>query len=384
MADFVFNSLSGDEEKAFKNLGLDRKNWLLSGEDTLFTPEYTIDEMAKVMYDEGIELVIKRIGNENYNYKSIVLGSINKESLTTFKAGQKIAVTFKINDKYITRSFSLYSSNADAVDGEYKILVYNNPDDLLLQEVYEHIKTGEKVLCSKPFGNFYYNSIRDAKDIIAIISDGGIAPIYSMIQAIIAKEENFNLTVYYSVKKYEDLLFYDELKEYDEKSNKIKIYYVLSEEEREDCLKGFVTSDMLREEMKEYTSFFISGGEGLLKYLNKELEVFKLPKKYVRYDDYLPKCNIKKVVEYKLTIYIDNEKFETKCYNNRTIMDSITDAGIFIPSKCHNGSCGFCNSELVMGKVKVVNDKRDGAMKEHNYIHPCCTYPLSDVEIIVR
>jgi ferredoxin-NADP reductase len=382
MADFVFNSLSNDEETNFKNLGSKRNDWLLSGTDEVSTPEYTIDEMAKDIYDEGIELTIKRIGNENSNYKSVVIGSNNP--LATFKAGQRISVTFKINDKLITRPFSLYSSNAEALDGEYKILIFNNPDDPLLQEVYENVKNGEKVTCSKPFGNFYFSSIRDANDVIAIISDNGIAPIYSMIQAIIAKEENFNLTVYYSVKKFEDLLFYDELKEYDEKSDKIKIYYVLSEEERDDCLNGYVTADMLREEMKEYTSFFISGGEGLLKYLNKELESFKLPKKYIRYDEYLPKCNIRKIVEYKLTIYIDNEKFVTKCYNNRTIIDSITEAGIFIPSKCHNGSCGFCNSELVMGKVKIVNDKRDGAMKEHNYIHPCCTYPLSDVEIIVR
>ena len=48
------------------------------------------------------------------------------------------------------------------------------------------------------------------------------------------------------------------------------------------------------------------------------------------------------------------------------------------------GSCGFCKSELLSGEVKIVNDKRDSIDKKYNYIHPCCTYPLSDIKIIVR
>ena len=163
MADFVFNSLSDDEEMEFKNLGVNRKNWLLSGTDEEFIPENTIDEMAEYLYDDGVELTIKRINNENYNYKSLVLGSNNKEALATFKAGQRIAVTFRVGDKQITRPFSIYSSNADALDGEYRVLVFNNPDDPLLQEIYKSVKVGDKVVCSKPFGNFYYSSIRDCK-----------------------------------------------------------------------------------------------------------------------------------------------------------------------------------------------------------------------------
>jgi ferredoxin-NADP reductase len=370
-------------EDKFSKLGEDRNNWLLSGEDMLVSPDYTVDAMSS-KFNNRLELAVKRINKENESFKSVVLSSVDHDSLPSFRAGQRIAVTFLINGKYITRPFSICSSNAEALDGEYKILIYSNPDDILLKEIYDGIKVGDRVMSSAPFGNFYYNELRDSKNVIAIVSDLGIAPIYSMIQAIISKEEDFNLTLFYSVKKYSDLLFVDELREYDDKSNKVKVFFVLSEEEREGCLNGFVDKTKLREVMKEYNSFFIAGGEGLLKYLNKELEEFKLPKKYVRYDDYLPKCNIRKIVEFKLVIYINGERYETSCFNNRTIMDSITESGIFIPSKCHNGSCGYCNSELVLGKVKVVNDKRSTTLKEHNIIHPCCTYPLSDIEIIVR
>ena len=122
----------------------------------------------------------------------------------------------------------------------------------------------------------------------------------------------------------------------------------------------------------------------MLKYLNKELESLKLPKKLIRYEDYLPVCNIKKVNTYKLTLLINNEKYEVPCYNNKTIIQSIYESGIYIPSKCNVGSCGFCKSELLSGEVKIVNDKRDILDIKYNYIHPCSTYPLSDIKIIVR
>mgnify|MGYP003308156798 FL=1 len=38
-------------------------------------------------------------------------------------------------------------------------------------------------------------------------------------------------------------------------------------------------------------------------------------------------------------------------------MQALMDGGVYIPSKCHNGSCGYCRSELVLGEVKIINDK---------------------------
>lgn len=65
-------------------------------------------------------------------------------------------------------------------------------------------------------------------------------------------------------------------------------------------------------------------------------------------------------------------------------MQALEDSSIYIPSKCQVGICGLCRSELVFGEVRIVNDKRSKADKRYNYIHPCSTYPLSDIELIVR
>ena len=58
-------------------------------------------------------------------------------------------------------------------------------------------------------------------------------------------------------------------------------------------------------------------------------------------------------------------------------------AGIKAPSRCRSGQCGWCHSRLVSGEV-FIPDEADGrreADKKFGWIHPCCTYPLSDIEL---
>lgn len=54
-----------------------------------------------------------------------------------------------------------------------------------------------------------------------------------------------------------------------------------------------------------------------------------------------------------------------------------------LPSRCRSGQCGWCHSRLVSGEV-FIPDEADGrreADKKFGWIHPCCTYPLSDIEL---
>jgi len=383
MTKIKIGSLADLDEKKFKKIKSNRADWLSKGKDIHVLLDEKERDYCDIEMKESLNLVLKKIIEENNNHKTLIFRSLYGESLPSFRAGQKISITKQIDDIYYTRPYSLSSTSILAKDGEYHITIRDD-GDILNSYLFNKIKIDDKVIASKPFGDFYYEAIRDEKDVIAIASDEGIIPFYAMIQDIITGVEDFNLTLFYSAKHFQDLLFYEELKDYSEKSKKIKTIFCLSAEEHEGCLSGFTSIDKIKAEMKEINSFLISGGEGLLKYLDKELEDLRLPKKLIHYDPYLPKCNIKKVIEYKLYIYVNDEIYEAKCYNNKTIMAAIEEAGIYIPSRCRNGSCGFCNSELVLGKVKIVNDKRPEAMKKYNYIHPCTTYPLSDIEIIIR
>ena len=56
---------------------------------------------------------------------------------------------------------------------------------------------------------------------------------------------------------------------------------------------------------------------------------------------------------------------------------------ILIEADCRSGRCGWCRSRLVSGDV-FVPESRDGRLTgdaEYGWIHPCVTYPLSDLTL---
>ena len=381
MIKFNLNTLLSDN--TLKSVSKKREDYLNSGEDTLINTNSYIERVRDKLYKDEIVVEIKHI--EDYaNCKLITLSSLNDEELPIFKSGNKVGLTMEIDNKYYSKAYTIVSSPNRCFNGIYKIVVTDS-DNVIDKYLYNNVSIGKKLIISKPFGEFYYNKLRDKDNVIAIVSGNGILPIVSMIYSLIDNIDDYKLTVFYTEKNFKDILFYDELVKIDKKFNNIDIKFLLANEDREGFIKGFVTKKMIKDIIKKKNySFFLSGTEGMLKYLNKELESLKLPKKLIRYEDYLPVCNIKKVNTYKLTILINNEKYEVPCYNNKTIIQSIYESGIYIPSKCNVGSCGFCKSELLSGEVKIVNDKRDVNDIKYNYIHPCSTYPLSDIKIIVR
>ena len=70
---------------------------------------------------------------------------------------------------------------------------------------------------------------------------------------------------------------------------------------------------------------------------------------------------------------------------NEPILVAIERAGVAAPSRCRSGECGWCRSKLVSGNffTPAENEGRRHSDIVHNYIHPCCTFPLSDMVIEV-
>ena len=68
-----------------------------------------------------------------------------------------------------------------------------------------------------------------------------------------------------------------------------------------------------------------------------------------------------------------------------TILVALERANLAPPSQCRSGECGFCRSLLVSGDVYVYpeNDGRRAADRQFGYIHPCSSYPATDVAVVV-
>ena len=322
------------------------------------------------------------------------------KELAYFRASQYVSVTLNINGQPTTKPYTLRSNPKDALgpDSNSYILTIKRTNPAFVSAwILENWKQGDEVEISGPLGDFYYQELRDAKDVIAIAGGSGITPFYSMAAAIVDGIEDFNLTILYGSRTADGILLKDEIESLAEKSGgKVKVVHVLSEEEKDGFEHGFITADIIKKyapEGKPY-SVFMCGPKAMYIFGEGECKKLGLAKKYYRMEmsgDYqnvtknadYPQDQVDK--EYKMTVIIRGEKQKTVCAAGESLIWALEKAGIKAPSHCRSGECGWCHSRLVSGEVYVPADAdgRRMADKKFGWIHPCASFPLSDIEIEV-
>ena len=257
-------------------------------------------------------------------------------------------------------------------------------------------KQGDRVDISGPLGDFYYQSLRDAKHVVALAGGSGITPFYSMAAAIVSGLEDFELTILYGSRTADGILLKDEIEALAAQSGgRVKVVHVLSDEEREGYEHGFINAELIKKYAGDGDySVLMCGPKAMYTFCEGECKKLGLPKRRYRAEmsgDYMgvvnnadyPKEQIGR--EYKLTVLIHGEKTTVGCKADESLLWAMERAAIKAPSHCRSGECGWCHSRLISGRVYVPSDA-DGrriADKKFGWIHPCVSYPLSDIELEV-
>ena len=344
------------------------------------TDTYIDQEVSKI--SSIYHTIITDIKEEAPNVKTFTL-TANKESLTPhlapFKAGQYITIHLTIDDSPVTRAYSLSSSPSLANKDIYKITIKRVENGLVSNYMLDHMKVGDKLDISKPAGEFGYNPISDEENVIGIAGGSGITPFMSLAQAIINGMVQCNLTVFYSVRTYEDIIFKDEIEEINKKSKNVKFIVTLTREEKEGYLNGHLSKEMLEPFMKEFNTVLMCGPKELYRSMNEILNEFNIPRKSVHYENFFVEYEPTEKTTYNLKVVMKEKVEEITCKNDETLLVAMERAGIKAPSLCRVGQCGYCRSILLEGKVKMIGASLKKAEQENDYIHPCVAFPDSDI-----
>ena len=319
------------------------------------------------------------------------------KSLAYFGAGKYLTVFEKIDKMPITRAYSISSSPKRALEGEYELTIKRVDGGLMSGYILDNWVEGTNVEVSAPAGNFEFQPLRDAQNVIALAGGSGITPFISMANAIIDGDEDFKLTIIYGSRNKDNILFKDELAELEKKSEKIKVVHVLSEAQRatKGFEKGFITAELIKKyaPADEAYSLFICGPQAMYNFLEGEIGKLGLERKYVRhemfgevhdptqFDDY--PADVPETV--KITVTIQDETTTVSGPSSSTVMQILESNGIAVPARCRSGECGFCHSHLLSGDVYVPENMEFRRLADFRFdcIHPCCSFPLGDLVINV-
>lgn len=361
----------------------------------------SINDLARALHPERQYLIIKEIKDETKSAKTFKLlpdPESNTKRLAYFRAGQYLSLKVTVNGVEVTRPYSIASSPNDSQKGFYEITIRKEEHGFLTNYIWDNWKVGTKVVSSGPEGFFYSEPLRDTKHIVGIAGGSGIIPFRSMVKSFIEKKIDAKLTILYGSSEEDDIIYYNEFKQLEkEHPDKLEIVHILSCDEvsLEGCETGFITAEIIEKycDVKNST-FFICGPQVMYNFVEKELTSFKLPGKRIRREAF---GEIKDIVNYpgfpkevaektfKIIAHVGDIKEEIPAKATESVLVAMERANFAPPSKCRSGECGFCRSLLISGKVYVspVSDWRRKADKKFNYFHPCYSYPISDLEIIV-
>ena len=178
-------------------------------------------------------------------------------------------------------------------------------------------------------------------------------------------------------------------------NEKIKLVNVLSDEKKRGCESGFIDAKLITKyapKDKAY-SIFLCGPQAMYDFADKEIAKLNIKRKYVRHELFGEYFHPEKNADYsgdikatyKLTVRIAGKERTIDCAADTSLLRAMEAAGINAPSDCRSGRCGWCHSQLISGEVYIPEsvDGRRAADKEFGYIHPCCSFPLSDIVLDV-
>lgn len=380
----------------FANLEKDREKVIAASPAEEIKANYPINNFAKAMHPDYQPLVIDEIiDHAAAGAKTFVFKRADGQPASYFRAGQYISLKLPIGDSFITRPYSISSSPKWALEGKVAVTIKTNPGGFAADWMLQNFKVGDEVKGTEGLGSFYYERHRDAAHVVALAGGSGITPFLSMAYAIRDGIEDFNLTILFGSRNEEVILFKDEFDAIMAETDKVKVIHILSDEEKDGYEKGFITADLIKKYAGDDPySIFICGPEAMYRFVSKEVEKLGLERKSVRQEflgatktvweqpGYPQDCKDK---VFKLTVKQGPNETVCDCSANEPILVAIERAGIKAPSRCRSGECGWCRSRILSGDVYIPaeTDGRRWADKQCGEIHPCASFALSDITIVV-
>ena len=368
----------------FKKLVPNRREALASGANTPLPREYRTNELAKRLHPGMMDVELTAVRQVAAGMVELTFKRLDADAFPFFRAGQYVSLQGRVGESVVSRPYSIVSSPRQALANE---LVLGIADAGFFSGwLNREAKPGDRFRMSEPTGEFHYETLRDKKQIVCIAGGAGITPFISMARSMADKDEPYEMILFYGARDEAHLAYQAELDELCQKTG-LRVVYVLSDEEKSGFAHGFITADLMEQfvDIKECT-FFLCGPKAMYDFIDSQLASYQLPVKAVHRDAACcPNLKIDAPRTFRLTVHIRDEVFTMDAAEHETLLTAMERAGVPAPNKCRAGGCGYCHSKWIAGEFRIAEgrDGRREADRKFGFVHPCVTYPLSDMEIDV-
>ena len=361
----------------FKKMVPKRREKLAEGSSAPLPKTYRVNETAKILHPGYQSAKLTRIEQNTADTKTY---TFETERPFYFRAGQYVTLGCTVGESEVSRPYAISSAPKAALGRRVSLTV--KKCGFFSGYLFDEAKVGDVFTLGDPSGDFCHEPVKDAEQLVGLAGGSGVTPFYSMAQAIADGTMDCALTLFYGAKTEAELIFKKELDAL--VSEKFKVVYVLSDEEKAGYEHGFIGADLIKKYVSGDFTAMLCGPAAMYAFADRELASLGLPLRRIRKEANCVGVRDVPPQTYTLTVHIGFDTYTVPADARETVLTALERAGLKVPAKCRAGGCGFCHSKLVSGSFSVAGaDKRRIADKKFGYIHPCCSYPDSDMELIV-
>ena len=175
-----------------------------------------------------MELKVLRVSKSTDD--SVSLWFKKDSNLANYKSGQHGVFTFSVGESKLIRTYSFHTS--PHVDDEVAITV-RAVEGGLVSNFLKNTSHEIKIELDKIEGKFTLEPSQDVKRHLIMFAGGsGITPIFSMIRTLLYDEPRSTVSLIYSNKTYNKIIFNRELQTLEvEFSTRFRVYHVITQDE---------------------------------------------------------------------------------------------------------------------------------------------------------
>ena len=357
-------------------------------------PVDNIRAVADALHPDHMEFRVVSVRDASPTSKIFRMVSTDGH-IPVFQAGQYVNFRLKLGQSELTRPYTISSAPCEArgVKGFIEVTIRRNRPYLVPDWFFENVREGTVLQGNMPFGTFYYEPLRDSKNLVALAGGSGITPFLSMAREIAyGKMKGVRLTVLYGSVHHSDVVLGEELARVERDCPDVRVIHVLSGDEDWEGEKGFITKEIIAKYMGEDPTLLFCGPIAMFKLVDRAAKDLGLTCRRFRHDVMsqpadpaqipgFPAENKDKV--FRLTVLRGLQTDVIEARGDEPVAVALERAAIPVDTHCRGGECGYCRSQLLLGDIFVspIGDGRRLMDKEMGWFHACSAYPLTDLKI---
>lgn len=285
-----------------------------------------------------LDLIVRAMRSEAPGVLSLELAAPDGSELPPFEAGAHIDLHLPGG---IIRQYSLCGDPADRT--RYRVGIRSVTGGLSSQHVHRKLRPGEIVGASIPRNNF---PLVDAQRYLFVAGGIGITPMIPMMREASVRRKPWKLL--YCNKRDADAPFLNEIKSL---GGTISLHST-------EAGTRLDVAEQLNSPQKD-TVVYCCGPESLMTAVEEATAAW--PQDTVRFEWFAPRKRPEDEVAGSFEVVCEASGVTLTVTPDKSVLATLNDAGIEVPSSCTQGICGTCEVRVIDGEV----DHRDSILSSN-------------------